>query len=94
MPEGDTWRPTFLPMVSAYREANQSEPEFTNFAHTGVSDTPFYGTLDYIFYNKNAFSVDSVVPLPSFSSMETHGSFPIETEPSDHMLIGVDLVLL
>jgi len=98
------WNASFAPMRSAYREAEYSnkpagsEPEFTNYALSAFEpDEPFVGTLDYLFLSQRGWApVASVKPLPAFADTKaTHPvGFPISSEPSDHMLLAADLVLL
>ena len=81
-------------MRSAYAIAddNGSEPSFTNYAWTAWSDEPFCETLDYIWLSPD-WNVETVVSLPERSSLEGVESFPSESEPSDHILVGAKLQL-
>jgi 2',5'-phosphodiesterase len=87
--EGDFWRAEVEPMRSAYREAQGSEPDFTNFAQV-KNEEPFVDTLDYIFLSKQ-WEVRAVEPLPHRD--EVKGPLPNEDEPSDHILIAADVDL-
>ncbi len=51
----------------------------------------FCETLDYIFYSPG-LRVESVLPLSRREAVK--GPFPSEEEPSDHVLIAAELVLL
>eukprot|EP00039_Didymoeca_costata_P001563 m.53339 g.53339 ORF g.53339 m.53339 type:complete len:350 (+) comp10860_c0_seq1:192-1241(+) len=83
----DTWRCTQLePMNSAYSTLLGKEPSFTNYSQTIRDKTPFSATLDYIFLSKD-IKVHDVENLPK--SLESFpGSLPVETEPSDHLLLA------
>ena len=48
-------------------------------------------TLDYIFMSKN-WKVDSVLTLPS--KLELVGPLPVETEPSDHLLLSATVSII
>ena len=77
------------PLRSAYAVANGNEPDFTNYAQ--VQDDPvFVDTLDYLFLSPQ-WTVDRVLELPHRD--EVAGPLPIETEPSDHILIAAELSL-
>ena len=71
-----------------------TEPEFTNFAKRKFSNgVEFCETLDYIWLS-DEWKVEHVTALPSRKDVPDRvESFPSETEPSDHMLIGAPLVL-
>ncbi|CAF0855856.1 unnamed protein product [Adineta steineri] len=77
------WPNTDQVLRSAYREKNQSEPVYTNFATTADSPS-FWETLDYIFFTEQ-LTVEKVMELPSHPSGE---SYPDETHPSDHLMIA------
>jgi 2',5'-phosphodiesterase len=87
--EGDSWRAEVEPMRSAYREAQGSEPDFTNFAQV-KNEEPFVDTLDYIFLSKQ-WEVRAVEPLPHRD--EVKGPLPNGHEPSDHVKLAVQLYL-
>jgi hypothetical protein len=99
-----SWRAAFAPMRSAYREAAYegkpagSEPQFTNFAWSAFEpDEPFVDTLDYVFLSRNGWGpVASVKPLPLLVGAQAQSpvGFPVAHEPSDHLLLAADLVLL
>lgn len=88
--EGDNWDIQVKPLRSAYKIGNGKEPEFTNWAQTKDQEDPFIGTLDYIFIS-DEWRVDQVKSLPS--QKDVIGPFPIETEPSDHLLVSASLSL-
>lgn len=98
------WDASFAPMRSAYREAEYpnkpagSEPEFTNYALSAFEpDEPFVGTLDYLFLSQRGWApVANVKPMPAVADTKASHSvgFPVSSEPSDHMLLAADLVLL
>jgi endonuclease/exonuclease/phosphatase family metal-dependent hydrolase len=73
---------------SAYREAYDNEPFFTNHAMTGKAVKPFTETLDYIFF-RGTLVVSDVKYL-----WETPrcASYPTEDEPSDHLLIAAEFL--
>jgi 2',5'-phosphodiesterase len=98
---GMSWEPSAKPMKSAYQIKDGSEPNFTNFARIR-DEEPFIDTLDYIFLSSRSNSNDkddcdwkvhSVKPLPHRD--DAGGPFPNleHLEPSDHILIAVDLEL-
>jgi 2',5'-phosphodiesterase len=64
------------------------EPAFTNFAR--LREDPFIGTLDYVFVSSQ-FMVTGALPLPSQETLS--GPLPDENEPSDHLMLAVDLQL-
>ena len=92
------WFPDDLKsMDSAFVLANGREPYFTNYAYNQRSKKTFTGTLDYIFMSKNGWSQEvNTDPLPNeLNPAKVLGaSLPNQTEPSDHLLIAVDLTLL
>lgn len=98
------WQAAFAPMRSAYREAAYPgkpagvEPEFTNFAWSAFEpDAPFVDTLDYVFLSQKGWGpVANVKPLPLLADAQAKHpvGFPVAHEPSDHMLLAADLVLL
>ena len=86
---GDDWRPDVeQPMRSAYFVANGEEPEITNYAE--FKKERFSGTLDYVFIS-DQFDVESTLPVPSLEDCD--GPFPSPSEPSDHVMIGAQLLL-
>lgn len=99
-----SWDASFAPMRSAYREAEYPnkptgrEPQFTNYALSAfMPEEPFVGTLDYLFLSKKGWApVMHVKPLAAFEDTKAiHPvGFPVASEPSDHMLLAADLVLL
>jgi len=102
---GVEWKIESQPMDSAYA-LDDSEPEFTNFAHVKEDPDPFIGTLDYIFLSQKGqtstsnegnqsgewWEVHGVQKLPC--KEDSDGPFPNEKEPSDHYLIAADLQLV
>ncbi len=108
---GVEWTIGSVAMDSAYalKHPSGSEPEFTNYAHTGEQEEPFVGTLDYIFLSKledTARDGESkqdgtsgewweVYDVKKLPGIaESGGPFPNEVEPSDHVLISADLQLV
>jgi len=108
---GMEWTIGSVAMDSAYALKHQSgsEPEFTNYAHTGEQEEPFVGTLDYIFLSKREVTARDVETKQDETSgewwevynvkklpgiAESGGPFPNEVEPSDHILIATDLQLV
>lgn len=85
----DKWFPKFLAMKSAYAQVNGAEPDFTNYARPGDAPT-FIETLDYLFCSQNLDVVD-VLKLPNRDKFNR--PFPIEQEPSDHIMIGATVRL-
>ncbi|XP_011338566.1 2',5'-phosphodiesterase 12 isoform X2 [Ooceraea biroi] len=62
-------------------------PEYTNY-------TPeFSDCLDYIFYEKDKFEVEQVVPMPSKEELTLHTGLPSVVFPSDHISLCADLKL-
>ena len=90
-PEGDSWTPDlFCPMSSAYAAAHDgAEPDFTNYSQV-KDEAPFIGCLDYVFISPHVRAVGAPV-LPHRSTQA--GPLPTATEPSDHILLAVDLEL-
>jgi len=62
-------------------------PCYTNYT------SGFSGTLDYIFIDKNKFTVEQVVPFPSHQDVVKHLALPSIEHPSDHLAIICDVVL-
>jgi len=90
LPKDDDWKPEIrYPMRSVYGLLG-GEPEFTNFAQTAKDEEPFCDVLDYIFIS-NHWKPRSVRPLPKRYIFAT--PLPTEEEPSDHLLISVELEL-
>ena len=91
-PWDPAWRPVVSPPLrSAYKDALGSEPDFTNFARTKGQEETFCECLDYIFLSPE-WIVRDVVALPA-SPPSGVKSFPTAQEPSDHILIGAELLL-
>ncbi|XP_011063535.1 PREDICTED: 2',5'-phosphodiesterase 12 isoform X4 [Acromyrmex echinatior] len=62
-------------------------PEYTNY-------TPeFSACLDYIFYERDKFEVEQVVPMPSKEELTLHTGLPSVVFPSDHISLCADLKL-
>ncbi|XP_071571761.1 2',5'-phosphodiesterase 12 isoform X1 [Temnothorax nylanderi] len=62
-------------------------PEYTNY-------TPeFSACLDYIFYERDKFVVEQVVPMPSKEELTLHTGLPSVVFPSDHISLCADLKL-
>ncbi|XP_011158190.3 2',5'-phosphodiesterase 12 isoform X1 [Solenopsis invicta] len=60
-------------------------PEYTNY-------TPeFSACLDYIFYERDKFEVEQVVPMPSKEELTLHTGLPSVVFPSDHISLCADL---
>lgn len=94
---GVQWEPTAVAMRSAYAAAasdhgDGSEPDFTNYARV-KEEEPFIDTLDYIFVSPE-WTVEGVKRLPHRD--DAGGPFPNldRGEPSDHILIAADLMLM
>jgi len=85
------WVPTLEGMNSAYAMFNENvEPKFTNYAKI-LNDPPFIETIDYIFLSKNHdWKVKSAKKL---KMLNDGGPYPNNEEPSDHLLLAVDLEL-
>ena len=77
------------PLKSAYKEFNNIEPLYTNFAQTKGSSSLFKGTLDYIFIS-DEWKVQDVVKLPN---EYPQAGLPSIDEPSDHILLGATMSL-
>ena len=85
------WNATFENRLrSAYQVANGHEPEFTNHAWTSSMSEPFTNTLDYIWISDH-WDVESVLELPQRETLKDIKSYPTESEPSDHIMIGATL---
>lgn len=85
------WTLEVRPVRSAYVAACGKEPELTNHATTRQHRTgetrSFTGTIDYIFISDH-WLASKAFPTPSLASISKVKSFPTESEPSDHVLIG------
>jgi 2',5'-phosphodiesterase len=91
-PWDSAWRPAVSPPLrSAYRDALGREPGFTNFARTKGQEASFCECLDYVFMSPE-WTVRDVVGVPE-TPPEGVESFPTAREPSDHILIGAELLL-
>eukprot|EP00301_Raphidiophrys_heterophryoidea_P002394 c11114_g1_i1.p1 GENE.c11114_g1_i1~~c11114_g1_i1.p1 ORF type:complete len:369 (+),score=77.45 c11114_g1_i1:35-1108(+) len=80
------------PMRSACAVHLSREPAFTNNAQPLRESKPFVETLDFVFVSEQ-WQVKDVDPLPMSKDVAKSGVFPSETEPSDHVLVGVTLAL-
>ncbi|XP_074643116.1 2',5'-phosphodiesterase 12-like [Tubulanus polymorphus] len=69
-----------LPIVNAC-----GIPKFTNFV------PGFCGTLDWIFVDKEQFTLDQVVPLPNAEEILVHSALPNQVFPSDHLALVCDV---
>jgi len=76
------------PLKSAYALFD-TDPLFTNYAHTVNSDV-FNGCLDYIFVSRG-WKVNSIKKLPD---MLPNLTYPSNEEPSDHLMLAVELELI
>ncbi len=88
--QNDPWECKVNPMGSAYATAQGSEPAYTNWSKVKQGED-FKDTLDYIFYSQGDWRVDTVEDL---RLSELVGPFPIEEEPSDHVLLSATLTQL
>ncbi|XP_018394353.1 PREDICTED: 2',5'-phosphodiesterase 12 [Cyphomyrmex costatus] len=62
-------------------------PDYTNY-------TPeFSACLDYIFYERDKFEVEQVIPMPSKEELTLHTGLPSVVFPSDHISLCADLKL-
>lgn len=79
-----------IPMVmqSVYKLFG-SDPIFTNYAHV-VNSEPFSGCLDYIFVSRGW----KVVETDALPTELPELTYPSDTEPSDHLLLAVNLELV
>jgi mRNA deadenylase 3'-5' endonuclease subunit Ccr4 len=73
-----------MPLTSVYMIINKIEPSFTNYVNL---NEPFSGCLDYIFVSRG-WKVNKVKELPSNLP---DVSYPSGNEPSDHLMIAVEL---
>lgn len=90
-PAGDAWVPDLAcGMASAYAAAHGCEPDFTNFAKCLKDDSPFIDCLDYVLTSPH-FCVLGAPALPHRDAVS--GPFPTESEPSDHLLLSVEVAL-
>lgn len=89
---GVEWKSTISPMRSAYAVIHGKEPDFTNYAKTKDAQTAFIETLDYIFLSKH-WDVKKVKELPHRNDV-SDGPYPNAEQPSDHLMIAADLVLM
>jgi len=90
-PSGDDWTPNLrCAMRSAYKAAHGCEPDFTNYAQSMRDATPFVGCLDYVFCSPHL----RVVGAPALPHRrDVAGPLPTNSEPSDHILLAVELEL-
>lgn len=65
----------------------QTMPVFTNYK------TPFYGTLDHIFYNTDCFDVVKLLETPQLETIAREKTLPSTQYPSDHVRIEAILQL-
>jgi hypothetical protein len=87
------------PFRSAYKVSLGSEPQFTNYMYElsmrgqkcKPKESQFIGTLDYIWISSE-IEVLNVLPLPSNANAF---STPLPTlqEPSDHLMLKVNLMI-
>lgn len=93
VPKGDAWLPTLrCAMRSAYEVAHGQEPDFTNYAQSLRDAAPFIGCLDYVFCSPH-LRVLGAPPLPHRQDYMGAGPMPTSSEPSDHLLLSVELEL-
>ena len=93
VPEGDRWLPRLrCAMRSAYGAARGAEPDVTNYAQSARDASPFIGCLDYVFVSPH-LRVLSAPPLPTLEECLRQGPMPTSAEPSDHLLVAVELEL-
>jgi hypothetical protein len=84
------------PFISAYKEFNGEEPNYTNYALTGYKKPPgqepepFCDTLDYIFITEG-IEVTDVLQLAHRD--DSDGPYPSPTEPSDHIKLRATITL-
>jgi mRNA deadenylase 3'-5' endonuclease subunit Ccr4 len=84
------------PFISAYKEFNGEEPNYTNYALTGYKKPPgqepepFCDTLDYIFITEG-IEVTDVLQLQHRD--DSDGPYPSPTEPSDHIKLRATITL-
>jgi len=71
-----------------YQSAYGTLPQYTCLAIVGNAPQ-FKDTLDYIWLSRGDWLTTNVIPVP-FTKAK---SFPCETEPSDHVMIGAELVM-
>uniref|UniRef100_A0A182WGX1 2',5'-phosphodiesterase 12 n=1 Tax=Anopheles minimus TaxID=112268 RepID=A0A182WGX1_9DIPT len=60
-------------------------PEFTNYT------VGFAACIDYIFYQKEALSVNDVIPMPSQEELSMYEAIPSPVFPSDHVALVANL---
>lgn len=51
----------------------------------------FNGHLDYVYYDKDSFDVNQVIPPPDHKDVEFHTALPSIVFPSDHIAQICDL---
>lgn len=87
--EKDWSAATGVPLLSTYKEVQGEEPNFTN--HAKVVDCPlFVATLDYLFFTRG---ITPTKVLPVLHRDEMEKTLPMETEPSDHLLLAAEYKL-
>lgn len=77
---------------SAYQEGHGAEPAFTIRSWRADAESPFVGTLDYIFVGDD-IRVMGAVDLPCAAQFADSDAFPSAEEPSDHLLLAADLAV-
>ena len=63
-------------------------PAYTNYT------AGFYGTLDYIFVDRNKMKVDRAIPLPPHQDVTRYLALPSVEHPSDHLAIVCDVTVV
>ena len=81
------------PLRSAYKLATGSEPDFTNWVRTRRDRCDFIACLDYVFVSSSVNVTGASPVLPSRINAPNPGPFPTAAEPSDHLMVAVDLLV-
>jgi len=77
---------TGLQLKHSFRlDSAAGTPQYTNYT-VGFKDC-----LDYIFYDKTAFTVDQVIPFPTNEELALNTALPNVSFPSDHISVVADL---
>lgn len=91
LPDGSTeWIKTFKPMNSVHKFINGYEPEFTIKSSTTDTCGIFSDTLDYIFFTGDVKPI-FVMDIPEY---DKDTILPNDKEPSDHIELAAEFVLL
>ncbi len=92
--QGDPFKLRVDPVVSAYAAIKGKEPLFTYHAQR-VNKKKFSSVLDYVFFRnveqaQARIKVENVLDLAGCDKLAVLDSLPSKSEPSDHVMIGME----